>query len=505
MSSLKERGYEWKSLKEFYEETPDVSCTEILKDNFRGYSGLWCQTIAAPTIAGSMIHDVVSLGHGPLGCASSSRTFYVNHVNIDFGSPFAYFPSTAMGNSEVIFGGEEKLAEALRFIDKEYKPELIVVFSNCCPMLIRDDVEGVVENVQPELEAKVVHYEAGGFVGCTGGAAGAFRDLMVFYTKLMDPPKKVDKEAVNILGMYKETFCSQGPRCAQRKYPTDADELTRYIEALGLRLHRVIFSGDLDYHRTAPEAGVNTIACCTRGLTMSKAMQKLFGTPYLKHNLIFGVEITKKWVMDLANFAGRQEKAERFIREEYSQIEEIWEECKKAVRGKVFLGEGGRTTMLAGARVLALARMAIELGMEAYIFNFHPIEMKGRDDDIEYFLEDGINPQCLVGEYAYQYPIKVWEIMKDLGLDRDQVVYFHNDVFPYAQAGIIDPSNSPRVESASHFRRTKDAPGRCMGYRGTAALARDIIEAIKTAQRGTRPTLYGRIYGEPLEFDMVRR
>jgi len=237
---------------------------------------------------------------------------------------------------------------------------------------------------------------------------------------------------------------------------------------------------------------------------MAKAMQELFGTPYLKHNLLFGVEITRKWIMDLANFTGRQERAEKFIEEEYSKIEGVWERCKEAVRGKVFLGEGGRTTMLAGARVLALARMAMELGMEAYIFNFHPIEMKGRDDDIEYFLEDGVNPQCLVGEYAYQYPVKVWEVMKDLGLDRDQVIYFHNDVFPYAQAGIIDPSNSPRVESASHFRRTKDAPGRCMGYRGTAALANDIIEAIRIARRSTKPTLYGRIYGEPLEFDMVR-
>ncbi len=501
MDIFESKGYKWKTLKEVYEGIPPLDAGELIRQRYPQYSGIWCRTQVSSVVLG-LLHDHVVLSHGPLGCTSVPRNFFLSHFTYDTGLPFLNLLSTDMGNTDVILGGEEKLDNAIRAVERDYKPSLIVIITNCAPGLTGDDVQGVIEAVQPEVEAKILFMPAEGF---SQNVCGVSVELQPQYlVDLMDPPKKKIKDAVNILGMTKEIFSAGSSRVCEQRYQNDGDELVRYLDAMNLKLHRFFISGDYEYIRTAPEASLNVFECITFGLPMAKLMKERFGIPHTRHTGLLGIEATKKWIMEIAEFMGRQEEAENFIKKEVAEVEGDWQRCREMVQGRVLLVDCGRNTQISTQRSLAFVRMCQELGMErAYLFNLHPLEMKGRGADTEYFLEEGINPMVLDAPYHYQDPANLPDVMRNLGLDGDQVLHFINDVYPYDRAGLADPCDTPRIDSAAHHRKDKFSCGRGLGFRAVRSWARDIMAAVKASKRRDKPTLFGRLSGRSLDFQKM--
>ena len=212
-------------------------------------------------------------------------------------------------------------------------------------------------------------------------------------------------------------------------------------------------------------------------------MEEMFGTPHLKHCIPMGIESTSGWIRELAGFFGKEEQAERLIQKEVEELLPLYEKARKLVNGKIALIECGRSSMTAFARPMALARMLTELGMIPYLFGLHPLELKAKKMDLDYFFSEGFDPQIISGSYAYQQPVNINHIIEDLGIDENQYVYFTEDVFPMARGGYFDASNIPRVESGVHLRRAINAPGRGIGFRGTKALVQNVIEAVNAAKK----------------------
>lgn len=499
-------GYQWKLLREWFDEIPPLEAGTLIEDQYPGFQGIFCALQMISTSL-AMMHDTVVIIHGPLSCSAALRVYgLVDHAQI-FGNPFLHMPCTDMDNTQVVMGGGDNLGQTIRAVDRDYRPSSIVVVSSCAPEMIMDDVDAVVDMVKPEVDAELLFIPSPGFVS---PQIGRSIELTVSkFVDMMEAPEEVDREAVNILGQNKENFCTrsyfqgrgkgEGHR-GHKKYPDDAMELARSIEALGLKLHRVLVSGNYEYVRSAPEAAVNTFTCPTWGFPMARAMEEKFSTPYLPHAQPIGFEATAKWVRSLGEFMGRQEEAEKHIAKEHDALAEDYKACKEACRGRTALMDAGRNTRSSFARIMAYGRMMRELGMETYFFNLDPLELKGKREDVEYFLNDGCNPMFLAGNYSYGRSFGVNEIMKDLGLDEDQVLYFVEDIFPYNRAGIVDPSNVPRYFASINMRKVHDAPGRGLGFRGAAAAARDIVQGIRSARRKSRPTLYGRIHGKAFDF-----
>lgn len=490
-------GYQWKTLEQVLAESPPTKAQKIVDEKFPGTWGIWCRWQWSVTLTG-MLDGVVVVVHGPVGCQASGRVFHGIHFEEHFGLPFLNLPTTNMGNKQVILGGEDDLEETLRQVDAEYKPPVIVVHSNCCAGLNMDDVQRVIENLQGEVNAKLIYIPSEGF-SCTW--TGDFAELNVpLYTQLMDAPKQVDPKAVNIVGLYKDMFSGPGMPVRKQwepKYPSNANELARIIESLGLKVHRALFGGDYQYFRTAPEAAVNSIDCNCWGYPIGKAMQEQFGTPYLKHGKPIGVETTIKWINELADFMGVRNEAEKFINKEYNEIKEVWNEAKKLAQGKIAIIDGVRLVQAAATRPMAQARLAMELGMTPYIIEMHPLAVRAKEETMRYFLSDGVNPQILVGPHNEQKPLRAAEVAEMLGVDPVDVLYIHNDVFAYSRAENWDPGNVPFLDNAGQpFRRAKCRP-RDVGFRGTEGMARDVIAAIKASRRQKagiyHPTLYGRL------------
>lgn len=489
------KDYQWKPLEQIYRETPEVSNNQAIREQYVGFAGIWCKFLMAFNHTQTLGDDVVRLVHAPLNCNACARSFKTQLFS-NWGQPFPHAPSTGMNRDHVIFGGADRLYDSILAVDKDYRPRLIMVLTGCAPGLTADDVARVAARAQGKVEAKVVYVSSEGYEGVYLGKA--IEEVSEQFVKLMDPPERVDPEAVNIIGHDKEVFLHEHQQggCGNRfRFPTDGSELARYVEGLGLKVHRVLMSGNYDYIRTAPGAAVNTIDCGTWGYPLAMAMQRSFGTPYLRHELPLGVEAPSRWIRDLATFAKREEKGEALIAEEYAAIQETWERCRELVQGRVVIMEGQTFN-----RSTSIGRMCKELGLKVYHV-CHPMDLKAKHFDAEYYIWYGYNELYLDGPFEWQKKISPKSIMDSLGLSGDQVIYFYTDVYPECKSGSFDPSDTPRVDTSVHLRRVRNAPGRGVGFRGAKGIAEEIIESIMASKRKTSSTLYGRLMGKAFNFD----
>ncbi len=516
-SKLAKAGYKWVKVSEMFEETPPVGSSCEINKKFPGYEGLWCKLIMAVT-SYAMTKNSVAVIHGPANCAWAVRNFCSTCYSLYYGNSFLHMPVTNIDQHSVINGGTEALIKTLKEVDRDYNPEHICVFDTCSTALIADDIKTAISAAQKDCRAKIDYIPSAGFTSVPLGKS--IEEITVKYADMMEMPDKIQENTVNILGQYKEQHKSynsaqncqgkgdgSGGGCGSarnsEKYPDDASELTRMIEAIGLTVHRVIISGNYDYIKTAPEASANVISCPTWGIPLAKKMLEKFNTPYLKHSVPIGIAPTSKWLMELANFTGKQLQAENFITKETSDLQEIFEETKNLVKGKSALIECGRNSQTAFARPMALARALQELGMIPYLFGLHPVELKAKAVDVEYFMQDGFDPMILFGNYAYQQPLNITEVAKSLNLAENQYIYFTQDVFPMAKAD-FKGENILRVETGVHLRRVINAPGRGVGFRGAKALYENIIEAVKLSSSNRKPTLYARVHGNFYEFEQSK-
>jgi nitrogenase molybdenum-iron protein alpha/beta subunit len=510
-SKLAKNGYKWMKVSEMFNETPPVTASCEINKRFPGYEGLWCKLIMAIT-SYAMTKNSVAVIHGPTNCAWAVRNFCSTNYSLYYGNPFLHMPVTNIDQNSVIQGGSEALIKTLLEVDKDYNPEHICVFDTCSTALIADDIQTAISNTQKDCRAKIDYIPSAGFTSIPLGKS--IEEIAVKYADMMETPSEVLENTVNILGQYKEQQNSSPVKCQGKrdgsgggcgkgrgKYPDDASELTRMVESIGLKIHRILISGNYDYIKSAPQAAVNVISCPTWGLPLAEKMKEKFNTPYLRHSIPIGIEPTSKWIRDLANFTGRQTEAEDFISKEISELQEIFDKTKNLVKGKAALIECGRNSQTAFARPMALARALQELGMTPYLFGLHPVELKAKEVDAGYFLWDSFDPLILSGNYVYQQPVDITEVVKSLDLAEGEYVYFTQDVFPMAKAGNIDPENIPRVETGVHLRRVINSPGRGVGFRGAKALYENIIEAIMFSIGNKKATLYGRVHGKFYEFD----
>ena len=140
--------------------------SSFLTSFVKAYSTLPLHTITAilGKISGALmftdaIEDAVPLIHGPVGCAFQRK---INPFKPH--SQFYTTPCTNLNDTDVVYGGEEKLEQGIKETYERYHPNLIMVITTCPSDLIGDDVEAVVRDVSSEVGCDVV-YSTGDFVG----------------------------------------------------------------------------------------------------------------------------------------------------------------------------------------------------------------------------------------------------------------------------------------------------------------------------------------------------
>jgi len=313
--------------------------------------------------------DIVNLVHGPIGCSfyawltRRNQSSYKGENNENF---INYCISTDMQDSDIIFGGEKKLAAAIQEAYDIFKPKAIAVFATCPVGLIGDDIHTVARTMKEKLgDCNVFAFSCEGYKGVSQSAGHHIANNQVFTHLVGKGEEKTGKYKINLLGEY--------------NIGGDGFEIDRILNKCGIT-NIATFSGNSTYDQfaSANQADLSCVMCHRSINYVADMLETKYGIPWIKVNFI-GAQATAKSLRKIAAYFGDQElidKVEEVIAEEMPAVE--------AVREDVFSRTEGKTVMLfvGGSRADHYQELFREIGMKTLSAGYefgHRDDYEGRD------------------------------------------------------------------------------------------------------------------------------
>lgn len=310
--------------------------------------------------------DIVNITHGPIGCAFYSWLTRRNQTRPTSEADANFIPycfSTDMQDSNIVFGGEEKLKQAIREAYELFHPKGIAIFSTCPVGLIGDDVHRVARQMKEEFpDCNIFGFSCEGYRGVSQSAGhhiannGLYKNLI----GRNDNPKRKFKYAVNVLGEY--------------NIGGDAFVIEELFEKIGVDLIATMSGNStLEQFESAHTADFSLVMCHRSINYVAEMLEISFGIPWAKANFI-GAEATAKTLRKVGQYFGDQElidRIEKVIEEEMVPV--------KIAADQARLKTEGKTAMLfvGGSRAHHYQELFNELGMTALTAGY---EFGHRDD-----------------------------------------------------------------------------------------------------------------------------
>jgi len=211
----------------------------------------------------TQVRDAVSVIHGPRGCAHHNFSLlHATHLDHER-AVLPALVSSALGESDIVFGGEEALAGAIRSACRRGVPAVFVL-STCVVAAIGDDVEAVCSRDWP---VPVIPVRTAGFLG------GIFQDgvnnALITLADLAGPAPGCP--CVNIIG----------EKNLEYEVEENYAEVVRLLDLLGLpvgiRFVHNIPIGDIG---SLGAARLNILRDPSL-LPVGEHLRQRFGTPYV--------------------------------------------------------------------------------------------------------------------------------------------------------------------------------------------------------------------------------
>jgi nitrogenase molybdenum-iron protein alpha/beta subunit len=420
------------------------------------------------------IRHVAPVIHGPVGCTYGVANAYKMSGCEYRGVPLEPTSCTALDETNVVYGGEGKLVEAIKEAEARYHPELIVVLSCCCSGIIGDDVETIAEEARQHVNAEVIAIRSEGFGGdFRSGYEDAFKAIM----ELMEPPRQKRPKTINILG------ARVGPTYTE--WQDDLDEIIRMVRSIDVDINAILCGGcTVEEIRRAREVELNASWCYDWGQKLGDLMQERFGIAYSRTGQPYGLQATEEWLMGVAVPLGLEKKAREFIDKEMDNVKDDVESLKRNLDGRTVLVEIAEFP--GPIRALSIARMAEEFGARPVVINLHPYTIKERMPSIKFLIETGQNPEIVLtkGIFSLGTFRSSWQTefqLEKLVTEYDDVIFFGT---PMRQPGVPQVNMTTRT-GYPHY-----------GYRGIKNMARLVASAVDNADR-PRSKLFRRVlYGD---------
>lgn len=333
--------------------------------------GSICLLLPALAMMNSLPDSVVLL-HGAIGCGSCSHS---QNANARSGGgqrrgqvKDAVWLSIALNETDIINGGEGKLEQAIREADRRYRPAAILVVASCVPGIIGDDIDGVVERVQPLVSARVVPVHCEGFK--TKIWATAYDAVYhAIGRNLLEEPEEYLPVIPDELDELRENYIRSRTvnlMNVSSMGRVDELELERLLRALGLEVNIFpVFAHPEEMYRVT-QAALSVSTCPTHDDYFLNYLKEKYGIPYIIRHMPIGIENTSNWIRDVASFFNLEKQAEKLIAQDVRELETALEEFRPAFAGKrVFVNAGE-------FRALATAELLAELGFKVVaIRSFH--------------------------------------------------------------------------------------------------------------------------------------
>jgi len=202
-------------------------------------------------------------------------------------------PCTDISNSEVIFGGEEKLASLIETSQKVFDGDLYVVLSGCTPAIVGDDVGEVVRNFDQSVKP-VVYAETTGFLGNNLWGHGKMIESII--TQYLKPTNVQNSKQVNIWGVIPvyDPF-----------WLGTLNDIEKLLAEVGLEAN-IIYGPERGIASIdkVPSAAFNLVLSPWWDLDIAVLLEEKFGTPYFHYPVLpIGPTETNNFLRELAKYA----------------------------------------------------------------------------------------------------------------------------------------------------------------------------------------------------------
>ncbi|WP_028319047.1 nitrogenase iron-molybdenum cofactor biosynthesis protein NifE [Desulfobulbus elongatus] len=266
------------------------------------------------------IADALHLVHGPIGCAV--YTWDIRGALSSGPELHRLSFSTDLQERDVIFGGEKKLAAALRELIARHQPKAAFVYSTCIVGIIGDDLEAICKSVEGECGIPVIPVKSEGFKGNKRAGYQAACDALFRLIGTGDT-SGISNYSLNILGDF--------------NLAGEIWMIRDYYERMGIQVvANITGDGRVADIRRAHGAALNVVQCSGSTMHLANMMEEKYGIPSIRVSY-FGIEDMAEALYDIARFFKDPEMLERtkkIVEEEVKKLATALEPYRKALAGK---------------------------------------------------------------------------------------------------------------------------------------------------------------------------
>lgn len=232
----------------------------------------------------SGIKNAIIIEHGSAGNTSYNVMSY-NVMNRQ--TPQGRLFSSGLDQEDVIIGKEDKLVKVIHELDQRFKPEVIFLVATSVTGVIGLDLEGIIYEIQAQVQAQLIAFPSGGF--CGNYQWGIKKVYQQLFEKVMVPAAAHEDGLVNIIGPTIDSF----------NYQSDLAEIKRLLGLMKLRV-QTVFTAEtsIEEIRNMPRASLNLVIR-DLGVELAQKMEQSFGIPYV-YGMPFGIEGTIGWLKKIS-------------------------------------------------------------------------------------------------------------------------------------------------------------------------------------------------------------
>ena len=285
-----------------------------------------CAQMTASTIT-YFVRDAAVVVHSPMGCFANTPLNDTQFRNsaIERGEQpdKVRVICSNISEKDTVYGGTNKLREAINEAKKRFNPSAIFVHSSCAAGIVGDDIEGVALDMQEEIGIPIIPVYCEGFKSkiWSSGFDAAYHGILKNLVK--EQPEK-NKKLVNVFNFL------------------GSDTFTPLLGKLGLKPNYLVPLASVDRISRMPEAACSAHICETLGTYVSSVLESDFGVPKVKSPAPFGISWTDNWLREVAKYTGTEDKVEEVIESEHRRIAPELERLREKLSGKkiyVFAGD----------------------------------------------------------------------------------------------------------------------------------------------------------------------
>lgn len=248
-----------------------------------------CALAGALAVIGNL-PEVIPIIHTTLGCGGNlgnSIAFGAGYLGGGYCNGPAS-PSSGITETEIVFGGADRLAEQIRNTLELIDGKLYVVATGCMTEMIGDDVAGVVSEFavegKPVLTVSTPSFKGDSYHGYEIVLDGIFN-------KFLRATPERNPRLVNLFGLvpgYDPFFRG------------DLEEIERLLTRLGLAVN-TFFTPGQTYENilSAPGAALNIVLSRAWGIVFAERFEETHGTPYWAGDLPIGPEATDRFLREM--------------------------------------------------------------------------------------------------------------------------------------------------------------------------------------------------------------